>query len=375
MVKGLSRKLAVEHANWLVDQDQAAGVTVRPRSYYENVGKLWAVDKLKRAQLPVSISMGNWTPTHRDFVVTADGLLSETAMVRQRFSRALGTGVDMSGWSPWKAVKSAVKSVEHGVEKGASLAYQGVKFGVTKPFVYTYKGIKYVGEKAMQLAMQPIKLVVGRFKKKMVNRKAAELAQQRGLSSPGPSEKAEAATWAKSVTQKSGSRFARAAASLMGRGMEYGNQSVDISLGEEDNDLMGIAPLALYPLIALGAVGLAVILDKIYEAAFKHSSAPAQDPNAQSSYDSNTADPSATDPGAASTTAPDSSAPGGGNPGAGDPGTGDPNDGSYDSSYDSSGYARSTARPTVTIEQLNRLPPAKRLRAQQLIRSGHIRLA
>jgi hypothetical protein len=355
MVRGLGRKLVLEHANWLADQDQSSGIAVRPRSFYENVGKLWAADKLRRAQFPMSTTMGNWTPSHKDFVVTADGLLGETAPFRKRFSDALGSDFDMGGWSPW----GAIKSVEHGVEKGASLAYRGAKFGLTKPFEYTYKGIKYVGEKAMQLALAPIKAVVRRFRNKMVNRKAAELAQLRGLTTPGPTEKAQAAAWAKKVTQQSGNRFARAAASLMGRDPEYGVRRLNVSLEGDDVDVMGLAPLLLYPLIALGAVGLAVILEKIYNAAFSHSSAPAQDPNAAQAYD-----PSASDPGSA-------------DPGATDPGQDYSPDAGYpdDGSYDSSGYAGPRKRPSLTIEQLNRLPKNKRQRAQQLIRSGHIRLA
>ena len=393
MVRGLGHKLVVEHANWLADQDQASGIAVRPRSYYENVSKLWAAHRLKHAMVPTSVTMGNWIPSHKDFVVTADGILGETAPYRKRFSTALGADVDMGGWSPWGAVKSAVKSVEHGVEKGASLAYRGVKFGVTKPFEYTYKGIKYVGEKAMQLALAPIRAVVNRFKSKMVNRKAAELAQQRGLTAPGPTEKAQAAAWAKNVTAHSGNRFARAAASMMGcKDPGYGVRNVDISLDGDDVDVMGLAPLVLYPLIALGAVGLMVILEKVYNAAFSHGSAPAQDPNAAAAYDPNAAAPNAADPYAAAAAAapgaydPGSSAPPGSDPYAGSPDAGYPDDGSYDSS----GYApprqRSSSqrppgqrppgqRPSLTLEQLNRLPPAKRLRAQQLIRSGHIRLA
>ena len=132
------------------------GITVRPRSYYENVARLWANDKLKKAQLPTSTS-GNWGAHPGKVANTAQLVLNNTKNSRLRFSSALGASVDMGGWSPFKAIKSAVKSIEHGVEKGASLAYKGAKFGVTKPFVYVYKGVKYVGNKAAQLALAPIK--------------------------------------------------------------------------------------------------------------------------------------------------------------------------------------------------------------------------
>ena len=76
-----------------------------------------------------------------------------------------------------------------------------------------------------------------------------------------------------------------------------------------DDDEMGLAPLVLYPLIALGAVGLAMILSKLYNAAFAGHPDPNQaqpgqmdpsmtDPNAASAYPDQT-DPSMTDPNAA----------------------------------------------------------------------------
>jgi hypothetical protein len=129
-------------------------------------------------------------------------------------------------------------------------------------------------------------------------------------------------------------------------------------MGTPNSAEMGLAPIALYPLIALGAVGLMVILDGIYKAAFKHgSSAPVQDPN-----DPGAADPSATDPNQGSPAeAPDTVPPDDGSP--------------DDGAYDTSGYSRNWKRPSVTIEQLNRLPSNKRQRARQLIRSGYIHLA
>ncbi len=316
----------------------------------------------------------------------------------------------MGGWNPVKAIASAAKSIEHGVAKGASLAYRGAKFAATKPFVYVYKGVRYIGEKAMQFALKPIKMVVGRFKKKMVNRKAAELAQQRGLSAPGPTEIAQASAWAKNVTQHSGSRYARAAASLMGSERfdpGYGMRDVDLTFGDDNdgNDLMGVAPALLYPLIVLGAVGLAVILDKVYNAAFKHSSAPAPaaDPNAQdpNAVDPGAMDPSAIDPGSADASA----APGAYDPGAGDPGAG--NAGAYDDgSADSSGYAdnlglhgraRDKPKPRskkpyktdwsknvilqkfpsgkISVEQMNKLSKEYKFYANNLIKMGRLRLA
>jgi hypothetical protein len=364
VLSGLSKKLVVEHANWLAGKDQEMGITVRPRSYYENVARLWANDKLNRAKLPTTTTSGNWNAHPRKVANVAQLVLGATKNERLRFSPVLSNSVDMGGWNPFKAVShavtSAAKSTLSLAEKGGSLVYRGAKFGLTKPFVYTYKGIKYVGEQAMRLALAPIKMVVGRFRNKMVNRKAAELAQQRGLATPGPAEKAAALAWTKNVTARSGNKFARMSVSLMGA-QEFGATNVDISLGDVTglDDEMGLAPLALYPLIALGAVGLLVILDGVYKAAFKRGGgAPAADPSAQDSGISPEADVS-----------PDGSPPPADYP------TTDP--GSSDMGPDPSQYDDSQAgeKSSVTLEQLNAMPRRRSAQVQQLIKSGRVRLA
>ena len=360
IVSGLGSKLVVEHANWLADQDQSAGIAVRPRSYYDDVALLWAKHQLDQAKIPVATS-GDWTQPPKEMARAANRVLRRTSGARSRFSAALGVDVDMGGWNPFHAIKSAVKSVEHAAEGGAKLAYRGIKFGVTKPLEYTYKGIKYVGDKAMQFALLPIKAVVRRFRGKMVNRKASELAAQRGLATPGPAEKADASTWAKNYTARSGNKFARLASTMMGDSCpESGMQTVNISLDE-----MGLAPLLLYPLIGLGAIGLALILDKIYNAAFRHSSAPP--PQGDATPTAMDIEPGTTD----SSQPPDAGYPAAAAPpDAGYPDTGYPDTGYPDAStdYDSSG------RATVSVEQLQRMTPANRRRAQALIRTGRIHL-
>ena len=365
VLSGLSKKLVVEHANWLAGKDQEMGIAVRPRSYYENVARLWANDKLNKAKLPTTTTSGNWNAHPRKVANVAQLVLGATKNERQRFSPVLGNDVDMGGWNPFKAVShavtSAAKSTLSLAEKGGSLVYRGAKFGLTKPFVYTYKGIKYVGEQAMRLALAPIKMVVSRFRNKMVNRKAAELAQQRGLAAPGPAEKAAALAWTKSTTARSGNKFARMSVSLMGA--EYGIRNMDISLGDDE---MGLAPIALYPLIALGAIGLAVILDGIYKAAFKRGGGAAPDPNAlDAGMPQDAGVPQ--DYGAS----PDGAPPPADYPTT-DPGSADmgPDPSQYDDSQ-----SGTFERSSVTLEQLNAMPRRRSAQVQQLIKSGQIRLA
>jgi hypothetical protein len=227
---------------------------------------------------------------------------------------------DESGWglsSLTNVVKKAAGGVESVAKRGAGLTYGLAKRGASlasKPFVYAYKGVKYVGEKAMQLAMMPIRKVVNSFKGKMVSRKAKELANQRGLRAPGPTENAQALAWAKDYTKSHNSKLGPLVASMMGSpeaSLMGGEDELDgvanfdeiegledaaSVMGLEDDE-MGLAPLVLYPLIVLGAVGLAMVLSKLYSAAFAGHPDPNQtDPNA--AYPGQT-DPSMMDPNAA----------------------------------------------------------------------------
>jgi len=218
---------------------------------------------------------------------------------------------DESGWglsSLTNVVKKAAGGVASVAKRGGGLAYGVAKRGASlasKPFVYAYKGVKYVGEKAMQLAMMPIKKVVRTFKNKMVNRRARELAAQRGLKTPGPTENAEALAWAKSYTKSHNSKLGPLIASMMGdpvASLMGGEDELDgvanfdeidgleeaaSVMGLEDDE-MGLAPLVLYPLIALGAVGLGVVLSKLYSAAFAGHPAPEQMNQTTDSQDPNT---------------------------------------------------------------------------------------
>ena len=253
VVRGLAKKLVVEHANWLADQDKSAGVTVRPRSFYENVSKLWTKDKLEKSAVPTSSTMGGWTSTPRTFVKHAELVLGDTAQHRKRYSEALGFSVDMGGWTPSLAAKHAVVGFSlnpmHYVSKAASALKNvasvpfkyGYKYGkklVVAPFTYTWKGIKYVGNKAKQVALLPIRAVVHRFQNTAVNRRANAIAQQQGLSAPGPAQVAQANAWVKNYVATQGGKFGGPIASLMSgsgktRPSEYGTHAVDISLPDD----------------------------------------------------------------------------------------------------------------------------------------------
>ena len=57
VVKNLYAKLVREHANFLANQDQAAGRAVQPRAYYVNQSKPWAVAQIARGGLPTKFAV------------------------------------------------------------------------------------------------------------------------------------------------------------------------------------------------------------------------------------------------------------------------------------------------------------------------------
>ncbi len=54
LVQNLYRKLWFEHANWLAQQDKAAGVALKPRTQYEAVSKIWAKNEIAKQRLPLN---------------------------------------------------------------------------------------------------------------------------------------------------------------------------------------------------------------------------------------------------------------------------------------------------------------------------------
>jgi len=364
LLSAVGKKLVVEHANWLADQDKAAGVAIRPRGYYEDVARLWTRKSLFDATAPTS-SAGNWSGSNKTFVGLARKILNDTKSKRKRFSAALPNEVDLgddSGWglsSITHAVSKAARGAEHLAEKGAGAAYK-------------YSGTKFLVNKAEALALAPIKALVRRFSKKIVVRRANYLAKQQGLAKPTPAINAAAKAWSKSFVRKNNSKFGGAIASLMGAAWnprEYGVRNVDIDMGKDE---IGFGTGSTIALIALGPIGLAIVLGQLLTKS-SSSGAPQTDPNA---------DPNAVDPNA-DPNAPDAGAPGGSDPGSGDQGAGAPDAGDGgdggdgggspdDGSADSSGATRFPK--IMSIEQINRLSPSKRHRVQQLIHNGEIRL-
>ena len=387
VVVGLARKLTVEHANWLAEQDHSSGVAVRPRSFYENVAKLWARKQLKDARIPTTKS-GNWSAKPRKFVGAANAVLARTEKTRSRFSPVLGDQVDMGGWNPFSAAKSAIKTAaKYTISKPLQYGYKYGKMAVTKPFVYTYKGVKYVGDKAKQLALAPLRAIIRRYGGTIANRRANALAKQRGLSAPTSVEKLEATSWAKNFVRRKGGKYGGAIASLMGNDPGYGMRDVDLSFG---GDIMGLSKAGTAGLIILGPIGLIAILTGLVKTSAGAGAPPPAPGTPEADAEAAAADDGSADPGA-------------GDPGDGsaDPGDGsaDPGAAADDGSADSSGakdnlgrgkptYGRRQAgytyTPTgwhkdrslgVSLEQLNFMPPQRRALAQKLIRTGRIRLA
>jgi len=364
VVVGLSKKLTVEHANWLAEQDKAASISVRPRAYYENVARLWTKKQLKDARIPTTTS-GNWFARPKKFVNASNAVLAATAQKRSRFSPVLGDQVDMGGWNPFSAAKSALKTaVKYTVTKPLQYSYKYGKMAVTKPFVYTYKGVKYVGDKAKQLALAPLRAIIRRYTGKMINRRANALAKQKGLSAPTAVEKADAANWAKNFVRRKGGKYGGAIASLMGHDPGYGMRDVDITFG--GGDLMGLSKASTAGLIILGPIGLIAILTGLVKTSEKSGAPPPSPGTPEAAAEG--ADPGADD---------GSAEPGAEDPGAGDPGDGsaDPGAAADDGSADSSGSMPYRLPRNLTVEQLNSMPPRKRTLAQKLIMTGRIRLA
>jgi hypothetical protein len=373
VMRGLARKLVVEHANWLADSDKSSGITVRPRAYYENVAKLWAKDKLTKSRIPVTTS-GSASPSPGTIIVGANRILAETAGQRARFSHALGFSTDMGGWNPFSAAKNAVKAaVKYTVV--APLKY-GYKYGVKAPLTYTYKGVKYVGKMAEKMALAPLRAIIRRFTGTMITRRANLLAKQKGLATPGPAEKASAASWAKSYVRAKGGKYGGAIASLMGGNRaEYGMHTVDISMGRAEivggADVIGLGKSGTAGLIILGPLGLIALLTGLVK-----TSSPAAPPPAPGSPEADAeAAAAAQDAGDGSEDQGTADVP----PDYGSQDAGAPDDGAPDAG-DSSGARwnlplNPRKRVTVTIEQLNSMNPRNRSIAQRLVQAGRIRLA
>jgi hypothetical protein len=369
VVRGLGRKLVVEHANWLADQDLSSGIAVRPRSYYEDVARLWTRDELKKAKVPTSTTSG-WTAPTSTFVGKADAVLVATSSRRSRFSRALGADVDVGGWSPWSAVKSAVK-------KTAGLAYKGIKYtalkpleygykyGVKKPFSYTYKGVKYVGKLAQKLALAPIRAIVKHHTGTIANRRASFLAKQQGLSTPTPAMQAQAKDWTKKFVAQNNPKYGSAIASLMGED-DTRVREVDVSLGDE----MGLGTAGVAGLILLGPIGLIAVLTGLVK--LSSSQAPPPDPGSDAAASEAAAAAQAAQEAEEAQAAQDAGTP----PDAGAPpdAAPTPDEGSYSAeAADASGLGLPSPR-YVSVEQLQGMHPREREVAKRLVRAGRLRL-
>ncbi len=296
LVRGLSQALQCGHARYLRAADRSAGVAVRPASYYMNVAGLWTQRKLRRNLVPTS-PRANWRrfglPT---LLGAAQTLLDETTGVRlfdaQTHSSMMGWG--LSSLNPVKAIKKAAKGAykygvkmptkyayKYGVKMPTKYAYKygvkmptkyGVKYGVKMPAKYAYKGAKTVGKLAQNVALRPIKAIIRKFTRTLVKRRATTIAKQKGLAKPGRAEQIAALSWAKNFVRTKNPKYGSAIASLMGA--EYGIHDVDISLGHDEHDLMGISKTGAAGLILLGPVGLIAVLTGLVK--LSKSAAPPQ---------------------------------------------------------------------------------------------------
>lgn len=98
IVRNLNRKLVVEHANWLANQDQRTGRPVQPISYYRSQSRPWARQQIRAAGLPTSFKvtgadvlgaefvgedvMGVWWNPFSWFTQTTQVVIDRTKMER-----------------------------------------------------------------------------------------------------------------------------------------------------------------------------------------------------------------------------------------------------------------------------------------------------
>lgn len=370
ILSGLSKTLVEEHAAWLEEQDRKVGIKLRPHSYYVDVSKLWAKDKLKRAALPTSMN-GDFSGSLGAFVGTAHELIRQTADKRLRN--------DSLGWS-WNPIKQA--------KSWAKTSYNITKRSITDPLKYGYKFTKkgiqltkkglYAGlSLAQRAALAPIKAVIQRFTNKIVNKRAGYYAKQAGVKTPTPAMRKQAHAWSKSYVRKHLPGYGRIISSLMGDDGP-GSYYVDLSLGEIDhaiatsmgaditlvlgNDIMGFGIGDIGRLIGLGVTGIFGMLNSLMRGLFGVKGG-----------------------GKAPVDQPDGSPEGASPEAAEDPGAGDPGEGAEAAAPDEAapedaaqGWDRSQSksqiRKTITLEQISGLPNWQRAKVQQALRQGRIRL-
>ena len=152
--------------------------------------------------------------------------------------------------------KSLRRGISRGIRKagGAAYKYSGAKFAVTQ---------------AQKAALLPVKKVIRKFTNKIVSRRASYLAKQQGLTSPTPEINKQAKAWSKDYVRSHHNKFGSVIASLMG--------SEDL-LDEALTTSMGLSGKTI-ALIALGPVGLLMILTKILTSAGSSGAPPSNQDN------------------------------------------------------------------------------------------------
>lgn len=239
----LCQKFIAEHANFLADADLAAGVAVRPRSFYENVSRLWTKSVLRKAGIP-------WQAPEPTVQAALKQLLVTTQAERSSYSKALSSsGMEGWGWNPISAAKKIGKAAVSVTKKATGT-------------VYKYSGAKFLVTKAQEAALYPIKKVIRSQTNKIVNRRANAVARTQGLAKPTPAMYAQAKVWAKNLVRAKNKVYGPMIAALMGA--EYGVQEVDISLG---SDMGGVGDFA--KLILIGPAAVLNILGSILKMPMK----------------------------------------------------------------------------------------------------------
>jgi hypothetical protein len=349
IVSGLNYTLVNEHASWLEEQDRKAGIAIRPKAYYLNISRLWANSQMQKAKLPTTIR-GDFSGSHSDLIGAAIAVLEGTQSVRQADDTLGGWG-----WNPISNLKSLAKSSLNPLNVTKKLYKYGKK-GVTTSLKYAKKAVMLPLTIAQKIALAPLKKIISKFTGKMVNKRAADLAKQRGLKAPGAAERSDALNWAKKFI-RSKTPYGSAITSLMGS--ESGYYNVDISFGDAHTDVMGLGKAGIAGLILLGPIGLIALLTGLVKTGGGGGAAAA--PAGEGGEGEGEGEGAEGGEGAAE-----------GGEGAAEGGEG----AAADDSAQGWGFPKPWKHfgHKITLEQIARLSPARRAKVQQALRSGRLRL-
>ncbi len=279
LMKGLNRKLIVEHANFLQASDAKRGVK-RPAKEYAILARHWAGNQIKAQGMPTSYQsgdrlaasimggdvsiLGGWNPSLNSFAGNAKNLLAKTKSQRIPLTAAQvqGWGIKKAFRKAGRVAKRAGKVAKRGATVAVKTAIAPVKLA-SKLGKMTLAQLNVLAKAMARLAATPIRRVVA----PTIHRTAQNLAG-------GPGKPVT------SAHRKEASRRVLAE-------MSHGNPLVKMGVRvlkyvgtgiSGDSSSMGMDPASIAAIAASCAAAIAVFLaargPKIVQAAQQPGSAP-----------------------------------------------------------------------------------------------------